>query len=162
MNCGNIESLLLAERDGVLTADQQASLEQHVGACPGCRRFRAGLAEAMHLFRADAASIAVPDVDDEWHALQSQLPGRKARPAKKRPLAPVIWIGAPLAAAAALTLAYLGWPQKPVEQFSSDPNIAEAEYVEAGDANASTMVYVDKESGWLVVWAADNDAATKG
>jgi hypothetical protein len=30
-----------------------------------------------------------------------------------------------------------------------------ADYVEAGNPAASTMVYVDKESGWLVVWAAD-------
>ncbi|MEN9403282.1 MAG: hypothetical protein RL091_1985, partial [Verrucomicrobiota bacterium] len=40
--------------------------------------------------------------------------------------------------------------------------VARAEYVEAGDVNASTMVYVDKESGWLVVWATNVDTKTSG
>jgi len=44
-----------------------------------------------------------------------------------------------------------------------DPSIiAGADYVEAGNPNASTMVYVDKESGWLVVWVTDEYMPTRG
>ena len=39
--------------------------------------------------------------------------------------------------------------------------VAQAEYVEAGNVDASTIVYVDKDSGWLVVWATDRDADPK-
>ena len=44
-----------------------------------------------------------------------------------------------------------------------DPSIiAGADYVEAGNPNAATMVYVDKESGWLVVWVTDVNTPTRG
>ena len=44
-----------------------------------------------------------------------------------------------------------------------DPSIiAGADYVEAGNPNAATMVYVDKESGWLVVWVTDVNTPTSG
>ena len=48
--------------------------------------------------------------------------------------------------------------------LSSSEKLAKAgaDFVEAGDPNASTMVYVDKDSGWLVVWATDVDAQTRG
>ena len=164
MNCRDTEPLLLAERDGVLTPGQQAALERHVAACPACQHLRARLAEALAAYRTDAASVAVPDADEAWRTLRTQLHGDGARPAKKRPLAPVIWFGSTLAAAAALTFAFLSrQTPKPAQVFSPDNDIvAEAEFVEAGDINASTLVYVDKESGWLVVWATDVDANGKG
>ena len=163
MNCRDIEPLLLAERDGMLTTDQHTALDRHVATCPACQQMRARLAEALTAFRADAANVAVPDVDEEWRKLRAQLHNGSAKPAKKRPLAPVIWFGSSLAAAAALTIAFLSRPPKPAEVFSPDHDvIAEAEFVEAGDINASMMVYVDKESGWLVVWATDVDANGKG
>ena len=36
------------------------------------------------------------------------------------------------------------------------------DFVEAGDTSASTMVYVDKDSGWLVVWATDGEVKGNG
>jgi predicted anti-sigma-YlaC factor YlaD len=162
MNCRDIESLLLAERDGVLTSEQHAALAKHVAACPACRQMRSSLAEALTAFQADAASVEVPDADEEWRVLRAELRGQPARPAKKRPLAPIIWFSAPLAAAAAIALVYIGFQSKPVESPAPTAQVAQADFVEAGNANASTMVYVDKESGWLVVWAAEGDAATSG
>jgi anti-sigma factor RsiW len=165
MTCRDIEPLLLAERDGVLTTAQHASLDQHVAACPPCRELRARLTTAMTAFRADATNVAMPDIEDEWQKLRVQLRSQEpATPVKKRSLAPVIWFGAPLAAAAALALAYFNQqPQsKPTDPISPATEVAQAEYVEAGDAGASTMVYVDKESGWLVVWASDGDSGGKG
>jgi hypothetical protein len=195
MNCREITSLILAERDGALTPTERAALSDHLAACPACRELRTQLATSLEAYRAGVASVQVPDVDAAWRDLQAEIHA-PARRAKKRPLAPVIWFGAPLvAAAAALAMVFLvgGSPfARPVAQETArmevatanplpppppppasapafvppplstpyDPSIiAGADYVEAGDPNASTMVYVDKESGWLVVWATDMDIA---
>ncbi len=135
MNCRDIKPLLFAERDGVLTPEQHAALAAHVAGCPACRRERIVYGEAITFLKTDAANVAVPDADSEWRTI-------RAKPAKKRPFAPVIWFGAPLAAAAALAVAF----------FVSRP-------APATDENATpTIAYVDNESGWLVVWAAENSA----
>lgn len=163
MNCRDIEPLLLAERDGVLTSEQHTALAGHVAACPACRQFRAALTETALFLKTDAANVPVPDADQAWRELRPQLAGEKARPAKKRPLAPVIWFGSTLAAAAALTFAFLSRQPQPMPTVILDNDVvAEAEFVEAGDINASMMVYVDTESGWLVVWATEVDASGKG
>lgn len=163
MNCRDIEPLLLAERDGVLTSEQHTALAGHVAVCPACRQFRAALTEAALFLKTDAANVPVPDADQAWRELRPQLAGEKARPAKKRPLAPVIWFGSTLAAAAALTFAFLSRQPQPMPTVILDNDVvAEAEFVEAGDINASMMVYVDTESGWLVVWATEVDASGKG
>ena len=55
----------------------------------------------------------------------------------------------------ALALVFLGSPPKPAEP-------APVSLAQAGTAEVSTMAYVDKDSGWLVVWAADSDTQTSG
>ena len=191
MNCRDSESLILAERDGALTKEQGAALSDHVAACPSCRKLRADVATALDAFKADIARVPVPDADEAWRDLQARL-HREARPAKKSPLAPIIWFAGPMAAAAAIALllftgrtpvpvapppppppvalatspAPMAVAAAPVRDANAEAILAEvarAEYVEAGDINASTMVYVDKESGWLVVWATDaGDTKTSG
>jgi Putative zinc-finger len=167
MNCRDIEPLLLAERDGVLTSQQHAELAAHVAGCPACRRERLIYGDAVTFLKTDAANVVVPDADQEWQAIRSQLHGEVAKPAKKRPLAPVIWFSAPFAAAAALAFAFFVTrspvPQAPgLTPQAASAEVARADFVEAGDANASTMVYVDKDSGWLVVWATEGEAETSG
>jgi len=155
MNCRDIEPLLLAERDGGLASDQSAALERHVAACAPCRQLRARLAETLDAMQADAAAVALPDVDAEWHILRARLCDESPKPARKRPLAPVIWFGASAAVAAALALTYLGVQSKPSE---TDPvRMAQTE-----TPGGTTMAYVDKDSGWLVVWAADSGTDTGG
>jgi predicted anti-sigma-YlaC factor YlaD len=166
MKCRDIEPLILAERDGVLTTGQHAEIEGHAASCSACRKLRADLHESLALYQADVAKVALPNVDNEWQAVRAQL-DRPAKPARKRLLAPVIWFGTSLAAAAALALAYVGLQPGQPQVMSAPmppetPQIAQADYVEAGDTNASTMVYVDKDSGWLVVWAADGDTKNSG
>ena len=161
MNCRAIEPLLLTERDGVLTAIQHTALEQHVAVCPSCQQLRARLTEAMDAFRGDATRVALPDIESEWRTLHAQLSGESTTPLKHRPLAPVIWISIALAAAAALTLAYLGSHPKHSETVVAATDIAQAEYVEAGNPAALTVVYFDKDSGWLVVWASDSVTKAK-
>ena len=164
MNCRDIEPLLLAERDDVLTREQQATLVTHVATCAACRQLRATLGEALDRYQADAALITVPDTADAWRELSAALAETTAKPAKRRPLAPIIWFGAPFAAAAAIAFAFF-ITRPTVTHLEARGPVAEnarADYVEAGDASASTLVYVDKESGWLVVWAADRTAAPAG
>jgi len=168
MNCPDTETLILSERDGALTPDQLSVLSAHLKVCPACRQLHERLAPAMDQYRSGIAEAAAPRADESWQALQQRLNRR----AKKRPLAPVVWFGAPLAAAAAVAFAFLSLqptaqpPQAPtlaaLPKAPVEVAVARAEYVEAGDVNASTMVYVDKESGWLVVWATNVDTKTSG
>jgi len=165
MNCRDSERLLFAERDGALTDEQRAVLDQHVAACPACQRTRREIADAMEVFRSDAINVATPDADEAWRRLRAELANQTSRNRPKTKLAPIIWIGGSLAAAATVAFAFVGSrpSAKPtVAPTAPAPEVAQAEYVEPGDAKASTMVYVDKDSGWLVVWATDVDATTKG
>jgi anti-sigma factor RsiW len=172
MNCRDSENLILAERDGVLTNEQRAGLSAHLGACPACQQLQLTLNAALDRYQADAASVQVPDADEAWRELRAEIQGG-AKSKRKRPLAPIVWLATPLAAAAAIALAFIATRPAPVGAPETvpvvataarstppppiyDPSIiAGADFVEAGDPNASTMVYVDKESGWLVVWATD-------
>jgi len=163
MNCRTIEPLLFAERDGVLTAAQHASLEEHLATCPMCRQSRSALAETLQSIRADAAAVALPNVDDEWRTLRARIDRESAGPKKSRTLAPVWWFAAPLAAAAAIALSFFaGHPFLAPGETDSSADVASAEFVEAGDSDASTMVYVDKDSGWLVVWATNAQSEASG
>ncbi len=171
MNCRDNESLILAERDGALTKNQLANLSDHVAACPACHQLQASLTAALDAYRAEVAALKVPDADEAWRDLKANLHGVEGKSSRKRPLAPIIWFGAPLAAAAALAFAFFAIRPTPSvttaeAAFNAPPydpsTIAGADFVEAGDPNASTLVYVDKDSGWLVVWATDVDTGTKG
>ena len=164
MNCRDSEALLSAERDGVLTSGQRSSLEGHVASCPACAELRTKMVQAMNAFQNDAASVSTPDVDEEWQKVRASLNAGKTRSREKRPLTPVLWFAAPLAAAAALAFAFFNsspTAQPMGESVTATSEAAQAEYVEPGDAKASTIVYVDKESGWLVVWATDSDSDPK-
>lgn len=82
------------------------------------------------------------------------MQGRLSAPPlpRKRTLAPVLWLGAPLAAAAAVMLAWIGGGQ--VSPTARETTVTHVDYVITGNPAASTMVYVDQDSGWLVVWAS--------
>ena len=176
MNCRDSESLILAERDGALTKPQLAALSDHVATCPCCAKLRADLFPALATYQRGLQAVAAPDAGQAWRELQARLRPADRRE-KKRRLAPVIWFGAPLAAAAAFAFAFFVTRPTPPPATEAellvampapppplhDPSfIAGADYVEAGDPDASIVVFVDKESGWLVVWAADSDTATSG
>jgi anti-sigma factor RsiW len=160
MNCRDAEPLLFAERDGALPPAQRTILEQHVAECPACRRVRADLAEAAVSLRTATAQAALPDVDEEWLTLRDRLHEERRLPAGRRKVATIAWLAVPLAAAAALAVVFWSGPfnSGSGEEAKNNAEIARAEYVEVKDAAASAMVYVDKESGWLVVWAVDSSA----
>jgi anti-sigma factor RsiW len=165
-SCRDYAALILAEPDGILSADERAQLAGHLATCAACRDRRAALQEAREKFRARADRVAVPDAAEAWRKLQPLLRAHDSRP--RRRLAPLVWFGVPLAAAAAVAFAWLGGrngvgtPAAPASPSApAAVETARADYVEAGDAGATTMVYVDKESGWLVVWATDAEAKSR-
>ena len=158
MNCRDIESLILAERDGVLTPTQHAALSAHVAACPACQQLRANLGEAAGFLKTDAANVSVPDADREWRTLRAKLSDAAAKPGRKRPLVPIIWFSAPFAVAAALAIAFL--VTRPEAPQSGPAQVAE--HTDPSGPTVSTIAYVDKDSGWLVVWTTDAAPKSSG
>jgi len=147
MNCRDCERLLL--REGAELSDAEAAAAaRHVQDCPHCRELQSSLTAAIGEWKAET-SAQEPDAAAAWRALRPRLTARRRQP---RRLAPLLCLTAPLAAAAALAL--LVYPPKPAER-DRGIEAAHADFVEAGNPAASTMVYVDNDSGWLVVWAAD-------
>lgn len=159
MKCTEIEPLLLAERDGALSDGQRAALTRHIAICPACGQTQRELAQVLDSWKADVAQVKVPDTDKAWASLRPRLRGEKSAPRPK--LARMIWLSAPLAAAATIAFTFFSGTQ-PNAISPANPAVARAELLDTGNANASTMVYVDKESGWLVVWAVDASSNANG
>lgn len=122
--------------------------------CAACQRWQVELARAMDAVRADAAAVPLPDVEAEWRRLQDRL----AAPRRRR-LAPITWIGLPLAAAAAIALAF--FVTRPGPAGFASGGIASVDYVEVAGRDATPVVYLDNDSGMLVVWAVDNGGDPK-
>jgi anti-sigma factor RsiW len=168
MNCRDVTPLLSAERDGPLDAVARQALERHVAACPACRHLRATLSEAADVWRDNTARAATPDPAGEWRTLRAQLHAAKndaPRAALRRLPSWLLTVGALPAAAAAVWLAMLALdPHTPPTVLSSTPTVAlakpapttpspaGADYVDT-PADTTPVVYLDQESGWLIVWA---------
>lgn len=152
MNCREAEACIHAEHDGALADDRSAALRAHLGTCAACRRLRAQLTDALDALRADAQNVRVPDAEREWQALRRQL--RAAEPSRDR--SRIAWFGVPLAAAAALVVAFFVTPKSGSDASSAAPTPLVAKQTVAPAAVApanSTIVYVDDASGWTFVWS---------
>jgi anti-sigma factor RsiW len=172
MICRDVTPLLSAERDGPLDAAAREALEQHVAVCPSCQRARADLAEATEVLRAGTYGTATPDPAGEWRTLRAQI---RSADFGKIPFAPrrlsawLIAFGALPFAAAAVWLAILALkPASPASIHTAPaivalaaPPSARADYVET-PSDASPVVYLDQESGWLIVWAETTPAPSSG
>lgn len=157
MNCHSAQRLLSAERDGALATGECAGLAAHVAGCAACRQFQARLAEAKEGLKAAAGRSAVPDEERAWQDIRREL--RAGRPGGGRAWwGPLRW-AVPLGAAAALAALVAFVPRG--EEASAMPAVARAEFVEVS-GNASSVVYVDDKSGWLVVWASAEPNAAGG
>jgi anti-sigma factor RsiW len=153
MNCREAQNRILTESDGALDPTSRAALAGHLADCAGCRRVRDDLTAAVSAWRTEVANVTVPDAEREWHAVRRQIRGGATgadRPTRSR-RSLFAWIALPLGAAAAAGLALF---VSPSPQFNPAP-IAHVDSVEAPGNNASTMVFVDDKSGWLIVWASD-------
>ncbi len=160
MNCRRAYYLLSAERDGPLEAAARTALEAHLAACPACRRVQADLAAGFAAWRAEATTVSVPDAQQEWLAVRRRMRGAdREHPASRRtfPWSGWVWRALPVAAATALA-ALLFFPPTAPEEAAPGPAsaaVARANSVEVPGEAASTMVFVDDKSGWLIVWASD-------
>lgn len=156
MNCLHAERQVFAERDGALEPDERAALAKHLAECPTCRRTHDGLANAIEMWRVEATSAVCPDADRAWQDLRRELRRDQAPVQSGRWMA---WIGAPIAVAIAVALSINTAEKKPTgpaKNGSRERDVARAEYVEIPSGNASTFVFVDEKSGWLVVMASDS------
>jgi anti-sigma factor RsiW len=147
--CRQIHRLLLAEPDGTLGSDEQAHLAAHLAVCPACRRQKAVLSQTPALFREADASVTVPDPAAEWRDVRARL--HSHAPAERSLSRRMMPWGLTLAAGAAACLAFVVW-RGPSPVSAGPSTLARAEYVQA-EGSDSTLVYVDEESGWLIVWA---------
>jgi anti-sigma factor RsiW len=161
MNCHIAQDQLLRAADGSLAATQQTALNAHVKSCATCQHFAESLNSLPELLRQDAKSVSVPDADQMWNDVSAWLNAPEEQQSKSRKIAPIIWLAAPLAAAAALVFAFLPQQSDNTAPVIAGANIVQVDYVEIEDPDSTAMVYVDKESGWLVVWA-DDPAVSSG
>jgi predicted anti-sigma-YlaC factor YlaD len=150
MNCRSAQRWLSAAQDGALADHERAGLAAHVAECTECRQFQSLLGAAQQHLQVVATQVAVPDGERAWQDIRREIRAT-------RPVAPRAWwnLGRwalPLGAAAALAaVAVIGpsWTDDDGPQ-----TVARAEFVEVS-GDASSVVYVDDKSGWLVVWASD-------
>ena len=160
MNCREAQHQLFAERDGAPDPTTRVSLDGHLAHCAECRRIHDDLSAALTTWRVTAEKTVVPDAEREWHAVRRMIRGGAAagtevRPAARRNI--FAWLTVPLGAAATLAVALFVTRNEPAN-FSHPPaktQIARADALEVPGNNASTMVFVDDKSGWLIVWASD-------
>ena len=161
MNCREAQPQIFAERDGALDNLQRAALDGHLAQCDACRRIRDDLAAALTVWRTEVVNVTVPDSEREWHAVRRRIQGgpeagaeRTSRPRRN----PFTWMMLPLGAVGAAAVAFFVIPTNPPPAAPDVPLVAQtarADSVEAPGNNASTMVFVDDKSGWLIVWASD-------
>jgi len=153
MNCRDAQRQLSAARDGAPATPGGAELAAHVAGCKACGTFSISLADTSEGLRRAAARVTVPDEERAWQDIRREI---RAAPAKRSAWRQTVRWALPLGATAALAAVIALVPRGGEDvalPAAAAPAVARAEFVEvAGDA--SSVVYVDDKSGWLVVWAA--------
>lgn len=162
MNCRQSQHLLSLDRDDRLPAESRTALDAHLAGCADCRRHRDALAASLTSLKAGDARIQTPDAKAEWLQLSARLDAPAHRP--RRTFSPG-WLTALSAGGALAALALVSTLNQPAAppagpQLAQAP--ARAEFVELGDETATPIIYVDQDSGWLIVWAEAGDPATSG
>ena len=171
MNCRDAETQILAARDTPLGAADAAILAQHLQECPQCHVLTDQLAAATKAWRVADNQVATPDATTEWHAVRRRIrAGETVKTSGSLPSwSRLLRTALPIAAALAIAINF--WPkatapESPIEApllaqkdwadlHDHFTFVAHAEYVETEDEEISPFVYVDEESGWLIVWATD-------
>lgn len=176
MICRQAQDELLAARDTPSGAAGSSALTEHVQGCAACQSLQQQLAAATTAWQETEAKVTIPDAQQEWHAVRRRLrqdeSGRTATAWWRRTLqytaplaaaavALVIWTSRESPSSNAIIASDLA-PQ--IAQIDDDPwaefadhfaYASNVEYVETDNEDASPFVYVDDESGWLIVWASE-------
>ncbi len=155
MNCREVQSELFAETDGAPPNPRRAEAEAHVAHCAACRRVRDDVAAALSAWRSEVSKMPVPDTEREWLAVRRRIRGGGGEPASRSRRNWAAWLGLPLAAAAAALVFVMAPADRTATLELPVGETARAENIEASGDGASTMVFVDDKSGWLIVWASD-------
>lgn len=162
MNCRSAQRLLSAERDGAPATSERAALGSHLAECAECRRFKAMVTEAADTWRASTAQVPVPDVELAWQAVRREI--RSSGPAEGRSAPWLSRWALPIGAAAVLAaVAVVVGPrlQQGTAATGATPTVAMAKSDET-PGGGSSVVYVDDKSGWVVVWAVDEQHPKSG
>jgi len=176
VNCRQAQDELLAARDTSHGAAGSGALTAHVQGCSDCQAIQQQRIAATAAWQETEANVTIPDAQQEWHAVQ-----RRLRQDESTDRATAWWrrtlpYTAPLAAAAVALVIWTGRetpssnvivapePTSEIAQIDDDPwaefadhfaYAANVEYVETDNEDATPFVYVDDESGWLIVWASE-------
>ncbi|MBI5691720.1 MAG: zf-HC2 domain-containing protein [Verrucomicrobia bacterium] len=159
MTCREAKSLLCADPESPLATGRRELLAAHLSDCPSCRQARDQLAAALANWKDSTDRAAVPDPALEWQKLRRRMHDQPATTAARATRFPALgWLAMPLVAAAAIAVVLLFPRDSAEDRPSGAPTaaVARADSVEAPGGNASTMVFVDDKSGWLIVWASDD------
>jgi anti-sigma factor RsiW len=141
-----------------MPAERRPALDAHLAGCADCRRHHDELSAALASLKANDLRIQTPDAKAEWLLLSARL-NQSAQPRPRTWRTPdhkwaAIWSTGALAAC--LALAFLlnrGGHPGDETTLAQVPAPARADYVELGDATATPVVYLDQDTGWLIVWA---------
>ena len=154
MNCHQAEKALSRHLDGELSAELVTGLEKHLASCAACRETAVDWQGYGDNFRAEQPS-GMPDPTKAWHDIRRAIRTREDPVAQgqNRPwwARPLPWAGA----AATVAIVAIGYVLQlsPGAQFSGGGAV---EYVDTDLPGASTIVYVDDESGWNIVWVVES------
>ncbi len=169
MNCRHAQDRLLADRDATRDDATARALADHLANCSSCRALQTQLAAARTAWQETTDRVAIPDARHEWHAVRRRLrtQGTPSRSDRRHRLRTWLRVATPLAAAAMMVLIFWQRPAPSLPATTAPTTeaqtavIASAEFVETENEDATPFVYVDAESGWLIVWAsAPPDAAS--
>jgi anti-sigma factor RsiW len=156
MNCNQAEKALSRYLDGELPAGEVADLEQHLASCSSCRETADEWQGYGETLRADAPE-RTPDPTKAWHDIRRSLRNREnpITPTTSRPwwIRPLPWTGA-AATVALFTIGYF-FGFSPSSEFPKGNTV---EYVDTDLPGASTVVYVDDETGWNIVWVLESES----
>jgi anti-sigma factor RsiW len=74
MDCEAYKQWMSRHVDGMLTEEEGAQLDKHLGSCSSCARFRRDLESMRHIFQADPAPAAPAEMSDSLRrAARSEL-----------------------------------------------------------------------------------------
>ncbi|MDP3072135.1 MAG: zf-HC2 domain-containing protein [Opitutaceae bacterium] len=160
MNCREVQSELFADTEDTPANARRAAVAAHVAHCAACQRVRDDLTAALTAWRSDVAKVSIPDAELEWHAVRRRIRGGGVPASSGSWQKWTAWLGLPLAVAAAAALIFVARPVQITAPILPIGEFAHAENIEAPGRDASTMVFVDDQSGWLIVWASDSAGQT--
>ena len=150
------DELLSRFVDGEVSPDEARRVREALAGDPSLQKTLAGFNTQLALHR-DLPVEGTPTPEAMWQDVQRAIRNAEPEPVVRPLLFPwrLGWAGAIVATALVAVGTYVAY-RKPVEitVAAAVDTSTRVEFVEAGDADASTMVYEDAETGWTVIWVA--------